>query len=91
MRKWIDYMAILALAFVGVMGSAVVNQAVPIPDAITFTLFGVGMISSIILVKTDYPLDIGKQPTFLRNRSGRQEERGSKNEVFHLQHSRPRW
>ncbi len=91
MRKWIDYVAILALAFVGLIGSVMVNQAVPIPDAITLILFGAGIISSITLLKTKYLLNIGKPPTFLRNRTGSEEERESKNEVFRLRRSPPRW
>ncbi len=91
MRKRVDYMAILALAVVGVIGSVLVNQAVPIPDAITLILFGAGSISSTILLRTNYSLNIGELPTFLRNRSGRQEERGGKNEISRLQRSRPRW
>ena len=91
MKKWINYVALLALAFVGMIGSVMVNRAVPIPDAITLIFFGAGILSSIILVETNYPLNIGKPPTFLRNRRGSEEERVGKNEVPRLQRSRPRW
>ena len=91
MRKWIDFVAILALAFVWVIGSLLMKQGVSIPDAITLMLFGGGMVSSAILLKTNYPLNIGNPPTFLRNRGGNEKEAGDKNELPRLQRSDPRW
>ncbi|OGP92954.1 MAG: hypothetical protein A2156_10405 [Deltaproteobacteria bacterium RBG_16_48_10] len=62
MKKWIDFVAIVALASVGVIGSLLLNRAVPIPDEITLSLFGTGIISSVILIKIKYPLNSGKLP-----------------------------
>lgn len=70
MRKWIDFVAILALSFVGVIGKFLVSGGVPIPDDIILLLFGAGIISSVILIKIKYPLNIGNPPTSLKSKGG---------------------
>jgi hypothetical protein len=57
MRKWIDFVALLLLTFASVAGGLLVNLAVPIPDGIVLSLFGAGIISSAILIRTEGPLD----------------------------------
>ena len=90
MRKWIDFVAILALAFVWVIGSLLMKQGVSIPDAITLMLFGGGMVSSAILLKTNYPLNIGNPPTFLGNRGRKGKEGADKDELPSLRRSHSR-
>jgi hypothetical protein len=70
MKKWIDFVALVALSFVGVIGKLLVSRGGPIPDDITLLLFGTGIISSVILIKVKYPLNIGKPPTSLRSECG---------------------
>ena len=70
MRKWIDFVAILALSSVGVIGKFLVSRSAPIPDDITLLLFGTGIMSSVILIKVKYPVDIGKPLTSLRSGGG---------------------
>ena len=57
MRKWIDFVALLLLTFASMAGSLMVNLAIPIPDSMILSLFGAGIISSVILIKTEDPLD----------------------------------
>jgi hypothetical protein len=57
MRKWIDFVALVLLASASVTGCLLVNPAVPISDGIVLSLFGTGIISSVILIKTEGPLD----------------------------------
>jgi hypothetical protein len=70
MRKWIDFVAILALSSVGVIGKFLVSLGVPIPDDIILLLFGTGIISSVILIKIKYPLNIGNPSTSLKSKGG---------------------
>jgi hypothetical protein len=57
MGKWIDFVALLFLTSASVTGGFLINLAVPIPDSIVLSLFGTGIISSVILIKTEGPLD----------------------------------
>lgn len=57
MRKWIDFVALLLLTFASMAGSLMVNLAIPIPDGMVLSLFGAGIISSVILIRTEDPLD----------------------------------
>ena len=57
MRKWIDFAALVLLASASVTGCLLVNLAVPISNGIVLSLFGIGIISSVILIETEGPLD----------------------------------
>ena len=52
MRRWINFVALLLLISVGAMGSFLVTRGIPIPDDVILLLFGTGIISSVILLKT---------------------------------------
>ncbi|OGP91182.1 MAG: hypothetical protein A2156_02655 [Deltaproteobacteria bacterium RBG_16_48_10] len=79
MRKWIDFMAIVALASVGGMGSLLINRGAPIPDGIILSFFVMGITSSMILTKTKYPLNTGEPPTSLRSGGGIQQGEEDRN------------
>ena len=49
--KCIEFVAFLLLSVVGVIGSFLVNRSIPISDFLTLLLFGIGIISSVILIK----------------------------------------
>ena len=70
MKKWIDFAAIVALSSVGLIGKLLVSRGVPIPDDITLLLFGTGIVSSVILIRIEYPVHIQKPPTSLSRGGG---------------------
>ncbi len=57
LRKWIDYVALLLLSLAGVISSFLLNQDVPIPNDLILLLFGTGIISSVILIRTNLPFE----------------------------------
>ena len=54
MKTWIDVLAFLLLASIGVIGKVSVNRAAPISVTLTLLFFGAGILSSVILIKTEY-------------------------------------
>ena len=49
--KCAEFVAFLLLSAVGVIGSFVVNMALPVSNSLTLILFGIGIISSVILIR----------------------------------------
>jgi hypothetical protein len=49
--KWVESVSFLLLSVVGVTGSFWVNRSFPISDFFTLLLIGIGIISSVILLK----------------------------------------
>ncbi len=70
MRDWIDFVAILVLGFAGVTGNFLVTHGAWISDGMILLLFGAGIFSSLILIKTENPPNIGQPPTSLRSEGG---------------------
>ena len=60
-RKWVDFVALLLLSFTGVIGSFLTSRGAPIPNNLILLLFGTGIISSVILIKTKPPFEKGQK------------------------------
>ena len=56
-RKWIDLVAILLLSSAGAISSFLISRGVPIPNDLVLLLFGTGIISSVILIRTKLPFE----------------------------------
>jgi len=56
-RKWIDWVAILFLSAAGVFSSFLISRDVPIPNDLVLLLFGTGIISSVVLIRTKLPFE----------------------------------
>jgi len=57
LRKWIDYVALLLLSSAGMISSFLLSRDVPIPNDLILLLFGTGIISSVILIRTKLPFE----------------------------------
>ena len=59
-RKWIDYVALLLLSCTGMISGFLINRGAPIPNDLILLLFGTGIISSVILIRTKLPFEKGQ-------------------------------
>ena len=53
--KWVDCLAYLFLAFVGIAGYLTVYRVSPVPDSLILALIGLGVISSALLINANKP------------------------------------
>ena len=49
--KCAQFVALLLLSVVGVIGGFLVNRGFPVSDALTLILFGTGILSAVILIR----------------------------------------
>ncbi len=56
-RKWIDFVALMLLSSAGAISSFLISREIPIPNDLILLLFGTGILSSVILIRTRLPFE----------------------------------
>jgi hypothetical protein len=50
-ERYAEFVAVLLLSVVGMIGSFLVNRGFPVSDTLTLILFGTGILSAVILIR----------------------------------------